>query len=109
MIELKASIIKNLGGLWEFAFGEADFKYGFFEIPYNSQRPLSIVQDFKNKVNTATIRKIFWDECGEEFSKINMEAFIKSLIRFAGSEDPKWKYRDKYDDYEYLLKPIILE
>lgn len=109
MIELKASIIKNLGGLWEFAFGDADFKYGFFEIPYNSQKPLSIVQDFKNKIKTTAIQKIFQDEYGKNFSKINMEAFIRSFIQFVGSEDPKWKYRDKYEDYEYLLKPIVLE
>lgn len=109
MIELKASIIKTLNEPWRFAFGDADFKYGFFEIPYNPQKPLLIVRDFKNKVKTTAIQKIFWDECGESFSKINMEAFIRSLIRFVGSEDPKWKYRDKYEDYEYLLKPIILE
>jgi len=110
MIELRASLIKAQSYGIEFSFGEdSEFRFNLFQSHFNPQNPLSVVQDLRKKLHMERIHEILEEHYGEDYYKVDMENFIKSLILFIGTDEPKWAYRETYDDMEYLLKPVILE
>ena len=115
MFELEARIIKDdkyndhsrIPRI-AFSFGDNEYKYNYFRVPYNSDNPFIIISELKAKLKEPKIKRIISDEKGFGYREFDLRDFVNSLFLFLGKDDSKWKKYKNWDCEEYILKPIYL-